>query len=315
MASSSKRDDSTEKTNGAPPPGASAVPMLNSIEAAARLGVSLRTFQRMRSKRSEGIPGQVTVAGKFGPEWAFPVDAIDAIANRGEEDLEPPVDTVDQAQAALMREVVAASKVVHQTAADAIRAGVEAIKGTDHRTSLLLQELTRAGDVVKDSQTMALEAVRLVRDLIIEGAKLEAETIKQTADQSIRIQRTRVAERGVNLFAPIIKKGLARAIGAPGLAVEAEAETLAAVVEDLQRDGKVPALVEVFDDEQRDAIDLLMAAAIGKDKIRAALKKLKDSTTPEQAIKLGSILNQRQQTAFASLFEFAEDDEPAKESK
>ena len=97
--------------------------------------------------------------------------------------------------------------------------------------------------------------------------------------------------------------------------MEAEAETLAAVVEDLQRDGKVPALVEVFDDEQRDAIDLLMAAAIGKDKIRAALKKLKDSTTPEQAIKLGSILNQRQQTAFASLFEFAEDDEPAKESK
>ena len=252
------------------------------------------------------------IPGPHGPEWAFPVEAIEALANRADDrqlEEEPPIDNAEQGMAALMREVVSASKMVHATAAEAIRAAVEAIKGTDHRTSLILQENKRLGEVAESSQRMAIDAVTLVKDLIIAGANLEAESIKSTADQTIRVERTKVAARGIPLFGPIVKKGLAHALGAKGIEVDAQGETVTAVMEDLRKDGKLEAIGEVLDEEQRNAVELVMGATIGRDEVKRALRLLKSRMTPEQGIKLSGILSERQMTAIGSLFEFADEDE------
>jgi hypothetical protein len=107
-------------------------------EAAEKLGVSVRTFKR-HEKENPFDEGQSWTEGK-GPSARRMYDpaAIDSVL------LEEGAEEQQSALAALMRETSRASVEIHKSAAIAIKAGVDAIQGTDPRTKILVRQLKRA---------------------------------------------------------------------------------------------------------------------------------------------------------------------------
>ena len=306
----------TEKplTGAAEPPKEPAETMLTTAEAAKRLGVTVRHFRKMRSARGT-IPGAQLVNG----EWAFPASAVDALDDGDDDDA--PL-TMQDASARLLQELLKASKELHVSVANAMKEGqasaglamtaaVKTIEGTDARTKLLIEEMTRQGEASARAQAQSIETFSLMKDLILGMAEVEASKIKADADQTIRVERIKVASRGVQLFAPIVKAGLARARGAPALARDAQSETVLEVIQGLEKSPeKLARLSEILDQEQLAAVGFLIDYANGHKMLPAALKTLKSRMMPEQLAALSGVLNQEQLAAVASLFEAADDDDP-----
>ena len=286
--------------------------MLTHGQAAMRLGITSRTFRKVRAREAR-IEGACLGDGGA---WMFPAASIDAMRGKvtesdyDEEDEEGR--TVSDAQAALMREVVKASQEVHKSAAIAMTAAVDCIKGTDPRTKYFLDELHRMGEALGAAQKQSLDVFALIKDLIVGQGELEATRIKTEADQTVRIERTKVAASGIKTFAPIVKAGLARWLRAPAIERDAQAETVLELVKDLK--GEVREKIgEVLDDEQQEAMLTLVGYAEGAGNIKGALRTLRSRMTSEQMQKLAGLLNERQLTAIGSLFEADEDEEPKKQ--
>ena len=304
---SAKTSPDPRKTNG------TSTTLVTTEQACKELGITTRYFRMLR-KRLGTIEGQTMVDGA----WVFPLEALKQWHARydGAEEDEP--ETLEEGQAALMREVVNASKQVFATAQVAITAAVDAIKGTDHRTDSLIKELERMSNVAKDAHTMTIETVKLVRDLIVDQAKMEGESLVKAADQTVRVERTKVAAQGIRMFAPIVKTGLARVLGNASLAREAQSETVLEVIKSLKDDPKkLTELQQVLSEKQLEAVSSLLSFAEGHSNLGEALKVLKSEMTGERMTALSRILTDRQLTAIGSLFDEEDDEksEPEPEKK
>jgi hypothetical protein len=281
----------------------SAGPMLTSTEAAKRLGISPRHFARLRAKLGR-IDGATLVDGA----WAFPEESIEKLADRGTE-LEED-DTLEESEATLLREVVRASKDVHASGKQAIETAVDALKLVLGAYAQTLAESKSKDERLNESQKQQLESMKLLREFIIGTGELEAQRIKTEADQTVRIERTKVAAKGMKLFAPIVKAGLGRVLHMPMLARDAQSETLLELFRGL-KDGKREKLLAVMNDKQREAFENLATYAAAHEGIEDSLKVLKDELLehPEQMGELQGFLDQKEIGAILSLFEGDEEDE------
>lgn len=286
--------------------------MLSVSEASKALGMHPRTFRKLRARYGP-IAGAEMVEGA----WFFPEPAIEQLRElEDQEDLD-----VEDGIAQLLHEAVKASREVQEsnraayaTTAQAVAAAVEAIKGTDHRTALMIQENKRMGDAIDGAHKTTLEAVTLVKDLIMALAELEAEAIKSKADQTVRIERTKVAAKGMNLLGPVVKKGIARFLRDPAIADEADSQGLLEIMRSLKETPeKLAELAGTLDEEQQGAMQTILGFAEGAEKLKSALTTLKHRMTPEQGEKLQGILTQRQFSALASVFEDLDEPEEKKE--
>lgn len=285
---------------------------LTTSEACERLGMTTRNFRLLR-KRLGPIEGQTIVSGSL----TFPSDALDEWYRRydgaaSDDDLP----TVEDGEAALLREAVNGAKQIMSAlpqmlgaAQQAIDAAVSAVKGTDPRTEIILKLNERLSQREESAQKLLLETLELVRDLIIEQGKLEAERIKSDADQTIRIEKTRLAAKGIQQFAPIAKAGMARFLGLPAVAREAQAETVLEVVRSLkEKPDKLIQLQAILSADQLGAVGSLLGFAEGHEKLAEALDIIRRDMTPERRDALMQVLDDRELTAIASLFEDAEPD-------
>lgn len=282
--------------------------MLNTGEAAKALGITARHFQRIRKKLG-GVPGQSMVDGA----WIFPKASIDAIRDN-EEAEDDEREGIEEGMASLVHEVAKMGKEVCTIATSALTAALDCVKGTDSRTSLLMAQIVQQGERLQEAQKQSLEAITLVEHLIVEGAKLEGESIKLAADQSIRVERTKVAASGIRLFAPLLKAGVARVTGFPAIARDAQSDTVFEVFESLRKEPeRVGKLAQILDDKQRDAMMTIIGYSEGATKLAGALSTLKSRMTMEQTGQLSELLTQREMTAIASLFEGSEEESPKAE--
>lgn len=290
--------------------------MLTAGQAAERLGMSVRAFRKLRARRGT-IDGSRIIKG----EWAFPATSVEVLASEVADDGEL---TMEDASEVLLRELLNASKELHVHVARALKevqeanaaamtAAVETIKGTDARTKLLVDEIARQGQVNADSQKQTLETFALMKELIIGMAEVEATRIKAEADQTIRVERTKVAAHGMRLLAPVVKAGMARALRAPAIERDAQSETLLQLFRSMTEEKRAK-LVGVLDEQQREAFETLTMYAVAHETIGESLKTLKDRMTPEQAAALSGVLSQNEMGAVMSLFD-GEDNEATEQQK
>ena len=181
----------------------------------------------------------------------------------------------------------------------------------------LSAQITQAHTETNDAHRLALEAVQMVKDLMLEGGKMEAENIVKEADQHVRLERTKVAGKGLRLFMPIVKTGLARFMGNPMIAKDGQAETVLEVIRSLKDDksGRLEKLMRILGKEQLEAVGDLIGYAEGHEKLAESLKKLRGGMDEAKMEKLGQVLTSREFSAIASLFEDDEEDEPKPEAK
>lgn len=282
--------------------GAGSVPMMTTLEAAKRLGITPRHFGRLRA--ATPVPGAVMVDGA----WAFPVASIDAMADRagdrGEED-----GTHEEALAQLTREVSKAGAAVFATCQTVLAASAEILKTAGGQMSA---ENKRMGEAMNDTFKLQLELFGLLKDLVVGQGQMEAEALKSAADQTIRVKRTEVAAGGLRMFAPIVKAGIARALGRPELARDAQGETIAELVSSLQKDPeRMMRMQSALDDEQRDAVGGILGWSAAQEQLEANLRKLRATMTPEKMAELSKHLKDRELTALASIFDELAADEAA----
>lgn len=290
----------TEKkdTNGA------AVPMLTTIEAATRLGITPRHFGRLRAKTP--IPGAVLLNGA----WAFPVLSIDALADRaGDHENEDAIafgTSHEDALAQLTREVAKAGQSVFATCQTVLAASAELLKTAGGQ---MTTENKRMGDTIHDTFKLQLELFGLLKDLVVGQGQMEADAIKTQADQSVRLERTKVAAGGLRMFAPIVKAGIARALGRPELARDAQAETLAELASSLGKDPERMMRMQAgLDEGQREAIGEILGFVAGQESLEKNLRKLRATMTPEKMGELSKHLKEREMTALASIFDDLDED-------
>lgn len=242
--------------------------------------------------------------------WRFPTRAIDALAARWNDGEDEEVESLSDSMAELMREVARASKSVHETASESLKAAVEAVKGTDHRTELLIKENVRMGELVQKSQSQLLEVLQLTREYIIGTAEIDAQRVKSEADQTVRLERTKVAAKGMKMLTPVLKRGMAWALKAPELARDAQSEGLLELFRNLS-DDKRAKLLGVMNEKQREAFENLATYAAAHESRDESLKVLKEEMTPEQGSALMEFLDQKELQLIMELFEDAdEEDKP-----
>jgi len=250
------------------------------------------------------VPGAVMVDGA----WAFPVASVDAMADRagdrGEED-----GTHEEALAQLTREVSKAGAAVFATCQTVLAASAEILKTAGGQMSA---ENKRMGEAMNDTFKLQLELFGLLKDLVVGQGQMEAEALKSAADQTIRVKRTEVAAGGLRMFAPIVKAGIARALGRPELARDAQGETIAELVSSLQKDPeRMMRMQSALDDEQRDAVGGILGWSAAQEQLEANLRKLRATMTPEKMAELSKHLKDRELTALASIFDELAADEAA----
>jgi len=173
-------------------------------EAAERLGVSVRTFKR-HEKENPFDEGASWTEGK-GPtaRRMYDPEAIDAIL------LEEGAEEQQSALSALMRETARASVEIHKSAAIAIKAGVEAVQGTDARTKILVRQLKRASRHnanLERTQVAMWSTMHELRELyatrIIEDAKEQAAKVLSDKRTAFMVETFGMAWPGlVHRFVP-----------------------------------------------------------------------------------------------------------------
>lgn len=290
-------DRSESTPHGSPPPG-----FLSALDAAERLGISLRHFKkRVAASPIDGAIAHGPSAKKYYPEGAIE----DLIIEGADEEQQAAV-------AALMKQTAVSAREVFEAGNKALAAGVAAVAGV---VPFLLTELERQGKALKDAQTDTLEALKLTRDLIIEQAKLEAERVKQEADQTLQIDRNKTMLEGVRTLAPVAKAAIARSLHMPELVRDAEGETVSKLVNSLDEKTR-DELLEALDDETRDALTNVFGYADGKAHLKEnlnVLRKLREN--PALLQKLAPKLTTEQQAALMSIFAEKGDEEKKKAPK
>jgi hypothetical protein len=278
--------------------------MVSTAEACEILGMHMRTFRKLRVKIG-GIDGARMVCG----QWAFPRAAIEAMKLRAEAMQEEDEASPDEGPAAIIRESVRGMEVAIASMKTVLESCVEVVKP-------LAAQISAARTETNDAHKISLDAVGLVRDLLLEGGKLEADRVVREADQTVRVERTRVAARGLKLLMPLAKAGVSRWLQMPGITKDAQAEGVLELVRDLQREpAKVAELMTILDGPQVEAVQQLLGYAEGAEKLGEALRSLRSRMTGPQMEKLQGMLTSRQLAVLAALFEDEDDEETKNEAK
>jgi len=285
--------------------------MLSTAEVCKHLGISTRYFRMLRALHG---PIDGALLDDHG-SWCFPAVSLEAWRTKlgdeaREESEESP--SIKDALAELAREVSRMASEVFKTAQQSNKASADVVEQCGKQ---MLSENKRMGDSLDESFKLQIEVFKTLKELYIGQGQLEAEVTKAQADQTVRLERTKVAGKGMRLFAPIVKAGLAKALGAPMLAKDARAETVLELVRSLQAEpGRVGALAEILDDDQRESMLKLVEYAEGREKLEDALGKLK-TLRPEQRTKIAAMLTQRELIALASLEDDGDEDEDEDEEE
>jgi len=169
---------------------------LTRVQAAERLGVSVRTFQKYENENP--IEGMKTEGDGPKARRLYPEEVIDRLV------IEDAAEEQQGAMSALLREVARASKEIHLSAQVAIESGVRALKGTDTRTKSLRRELRRMSKSnrmhEKDKLKLweLLSAVQELRNAEgIQAAKREAAIILDNARGNFMIESAKMAWPGL----------------------------------------------------------------------------------------------------------------------
>ena len=283
--------------------------MLGTAEACKHLGVSTRWFRMMRALHGPVEGQQLDTVGA----WAFPLASLEAwrkkIGDDGAEDTEDL--SVKDAIAQLATSVAQMAGNVFKVSHDTNTSAAKIIETTGAQ---MLKENQRMGEAIHDSFKLQLELYGLLKELIVGQGQLEADVIKSQADQTIRVERTRVAAKGLKLFAPIVKAGIGKALGAMAIAKDGRAETVLELVRSIKdKPGGLGEFAGVLDQEQLEAVQGIVNYAEGHENLGKSLATLKGRMTQEQKAKLQGMLSDRQLIALASLFE--DDDDEGEEAK
>lgn len=291
--------------------------MLSTSEACERLRIDLRYFRKLR-KRLGAIDGQVLIDGG----WAFPRESLDLWFRRYEgtdpDEDEDAEEEIKDHLAELTAAVSKAGKQVFATGNESLAAVGKLMQGLMEQ--MLAHDKQRAEEnrqMAKNQQdgfALQLQLFAFMKDLMISTGEVEAQKIKSDADQTVRIERTKLAAHGLRMFAPIAKAGFARALGRPELARDAQGETVGEVIASLtkapERFAKVTGLL---DEKQREAVGTILDFATGKEKLTAAIKALKSGMTQEKMSELQKHMTDKELTGIMSLFDEVEDDDEQKE--
>lgn len=270
-------------------------------EACKMLDMQERGFRKLRV-RVGGIAGGVLEAG----QWRFPKEAIVALlpgadAMRADED-----STGEENVAALMRETARGMETVVSSLRSVLGDVVGIVKP-------LADQIAQARIQTNEAHKLALEAVTMVKDLLLEGGKMEADSLVKEADQTVRVERTKLAARGMRLFMPLVKSGAARWLGNPAIAKDGQAEGVLELVRSLKEDKpRLQKLFSILNEKQVEAITQLLGYAEGREKLTDSLRMLRGEIDEEQMKLLGELLTSRELNTVQALFEDAEDNEPEK---
>jgi hypothetical protein len=279
------------KANGASETPPAEKKFLTLAEAASRLGLQVRGFQKMRA-RLKGIPGQKMVPGPHGAAWVFPEESIDALAAQGETEED------DDATAAILREHGRAVK-------DILSAAVEAITGV---VPLVLKHAEQMGHRVDAAETKSIEAVEALAEAMIGLAKVEAEGLRAQGDQTVRLKQVEAAHEGFRLLTPVAKVGIARLFRMSAVAQDGQAEAVTAIVRRLvSQPDRLARLKGVLDDEQWAAVGDLIGAVEGQRNMRKALGILK-RLRPEQGVQIQEILDEKELAALSQILDTIEEE-------